>query len=66
MLGNLIRALPLGRFEREPLRVFYVIAIAIQAFTTLALGGEPTQAILQGVAIAAWQEFTRQRTDPVV
>ena len=65
MIGDLIRSIPLGRFADEPIRVLYLLAVGIQTFATLSLGGEPLQAILQGVAIAVFAEFGRQRVSPV-
>jgi len=65
MLGDLIRAIPLGRFANEPIRVLYVIAVGLQAFATLSLGGEVGQALIQGVAIAVFGEIQRQRVSPV-
>jgi hypothetical protein len=63
-LGGLIRSIPLGRFENEPVRVLYVVAIGLETFATLSLGHAPIQAVIQGVLIAAWGEVQRQRVSP--
>jgi hypothetical protein len=64
MLGDIIRAIPLGRFRNEPIRVLYVVAAGLQAFATVSLGGEPVQAILQAVGLAVLGEIQRQRVSP--
>lgn len=51
-------------WHSEPIRLLYVLAIAIQTFATLSLNGEPIQAIVQGVFIAVLGEVQRQRVSP--
>ena len=65
IFGDLARAIPLGRFSNEPIRVLYLVAVGLSTFATLSLGGEPIQAILQSVGIAVWGEVQRQRVSPV-
>ena len=52
-------------WQSEPIRLLYVIAIALQTVATLSLNGEPFQAIVQGVFIAVLGEVQRQRVSPV-
>lgn len=52
-------------WQSEPVRLLYVVAVGLQTFATLSLGGEPLQAILQGVLIAVVGEVQRQRVSPV-
>ena len=44
----------------EPIRILYVVAVGLQAFATLSTGGQPLQAVIQGVFIAILGEFQRQ------
>lgn len=54
--------IPLGRlWKSEPIRILYVIAVGLQAFATLSTGGQPLQAVLQGVLIAVIGEIQRQQ-----
>ena len=52
---------PLTRlWKSEPIRILYVIAVGLQAFATLSTGGQPLQAVIQGVFIAVLGELQRQ------
>ena len=52
-------------WQSEPVRLLYVVAVALSTFATLSLGGEPGEAILRGVFLAILGEVQRQRVSPV-
>lgn len=59
VLDPLINPL-LRLWKSEPIRLLYVVAVGLQAFATLSTGGQPLQAVLQGVFLAILGEAQRQ------